>query len=323
MTNRREFLKNTSLVAATGVLAATSVSAATVSELSKINVSKNFGLQIYSLGQELAPDIPGGLKRVREMGYSSIELAFYDIAGGTVANMRMADFKKHADDAGLKIQSSHVGLPIRGAWTRENFEQAKDSWKTACAQNVSMGSKYIIHPGDPPARNSEELANVCEVLNEAGKVAREAGLTFAFHNHQNEYRRVVPGGTERLPFGQTGSAGRGQPPPEGTKMVYDGMIEGTDPSLVQFELDVYWCVIGQQDPVEYMNRYPNRIRLLNIKDRQILGQSGMMNFQKIFETAYSYGVDNFFVELEGYRTGTQFEGVKGCAHYLLSSRFVR
>lgn len=50
-----------------------------------------------------------------------------------------------------------------------------------------------------------------------------------------------------------------------------------------FELDVYWTVMGQQDPVEWMENYPNRFKLLHIKDRWIIGDSGMMNFPNIFK----------------------------------------
>ncbi|MDD4698474.1 MAG: sugar phosphate isomerase/epimerase, partial [Fermentimonas sp.] len=111
--------------------------------------------------------------------------------------------------------------------------------------------------------------------------------------------------------------------PEGMEVVYDGFLRQTDPELVIFELDVYWCVMGQNDPVEYMQKYPDRIRLLHIKDKAVLGESGMMNFEQIFNQAYKNGIDEYFVELESIPTGTQFEGVKGCADYLIKAPFVK
>jgi len=75
-----------------------------------------------------------------------------------------------------------------------------------------------------------------------------------------------------------------------------------------------------------MKKYPKHIRLLHIKDVAVLGESGMMNFQKIFETAYAnrgYTIQDFIVELEGYTEGSQFEGVQGCAEYLKKASFVR
>ena len=81
--------------------------------------------------------------------------------------------------------------------------------------------------------------------------------------------------------------------------------------------------MGQNDPVAYMRKYADRIRILHIKDKEVLGQSGMMNFENIFKQAYANGIKDYFVELEGITTGTQFEGVKGCADYLLKAPFVK
>ena len=49
----------------------------------------------------------------------------------------------------------------------------------------------------------------------------------------------------------------------------------------------------------------------------------MMNFQKIFETAYSIGINECFVELEPSARGTEFKGVKDCADYLMNADFVK
>ncbi|NJK95961.1 MAG: hypothetical protein HC905_14530 [Bacteroidales bacterium] len=62
-------------------------------------------------------------------------------------------------------------------------------------------------------------------------------------------------------------------------VVYDLLLNGTDPTLVFFEMDVYWTVMGQNDPLEYFEKYPTRFPVLHIKDREVLGQSGMMNLR--------------------------------------------
>ena len=281
------------------------------------NVSKNFGLQIYSLtvrnGQEFTDDVPGGLLKIAQMGYTTIELAGYT-AEGKIGTVPMEEYKKYADDAGLKIVSTHVNPPGR-EYNNDNLEQIKEFWKKAADHHAAIGCKYIIQPGQPATRSTEEVAFVGEVFNEAGKIAKAAGLSFGYHNHSGEFSRVIPGGTEPI----QGRGGR----QEGIKIIYDAMLEATDPSLVFFQNDVYWTVMGQQDPVAYMKKFADRIRVLHIKDIAVLGESGMMNFQKIFETAYANGITDFIVELEGYTEGSQFEGVKGCADYLLNALFVR
>ena len=82
--------------------------------------------------------------------------------------------------------------------------------------------------------------------------------------------------------------------------------------------------MGQNDPVEYMQKHKDRIKALHIKDRSLFGKSGMMNFEAIFNQMYENGIKYYFVELEPMHTGmTQFEGVKQCADYLLSKPFVK
>ena len=329
MTNRRQFLKNASLIAATSVLAAkSSVSATSLpfSGMSGMNAKKVFGLQMYSLtvnrdDREFTDNVADGLKRVAQMGYSTIELAGYS-PEGKIGEVPMGDYKKMADDAGLKIISSHLNPPVR-EYTNDSLDKIKEFWKKAADQHAAIGCKYMIQPGQPATRSTEEVAFVGGVFNEVGKITKAAGLTFGYHNHSGEYARVVPGGTEPLPMQLVGASFSFNKPPEGVKVIYEGLMEATDPSLVIFENDVYWTVMGQHDPVAYMKKYPNRIRVLHIKDVAVLGESGMMNFKKIFETAYSNGINDFFVELEYYPGGTQFEGVKGCADYLLNADFVK
>ena len=265
MTNRRQFLRNASVMAVTGAWAANSC----VSTATKSLSGKSFGLQIYSLtvnreNTEFSDNVPEGLKKVAQMGYSTIELAGYN-AEGKIGDVPMTEFKKYADDAGLKIVSTHVNPPVR-EYTDDNLNEIKEFWKVASDHHAEIGCKYIIQPGQPATRSTEEVAFVGEVFNEAGKIAKEAGLIFGYHNHSGEYARVVPGGTEPLRSG-------GRRLPEGSKIIYDAMLEATDPSLVQFEMDVYWTVMGQQDPVAYMKKYADRIRLLHIKDIAVLGES--------------------------------------------------
>jgi len=316
MTNRRDFLRNASILAASGLLAgnAGNVAAAT-SAISKNSASKIFGLQIYSLFEELNEDIPGGLKKIKGMGYSTIELAGY--SEGKVKGIEMSEFRKMADDAGLKILSTHVNPPAR-EYTPENRASIMEFWKKAADDHAKIGVKYLIQPGQPSTRSTEEVAYVGEIFTEAGKIAKAAGISFGYHNHEGEFARVKPGGTASV-FGRHGFG----KDVEGVEVIYDSMMKHTDPSLVFFELDVYWTVMGQCDPVEYMNKYKDRIRVLHIKDRAVLGQSGMMNFEMIFNTANSLGISDYFVELERVKNMTQFEGVKGCADYLRKARFVK
>ena len=320
MTNRRGFLKNASIITMGGLMVGKSgqVTANSLSS-ANVNAAKNIGLQIYSLYAELMKDVPGGLKKIAQMGYSTIELAGY--GNGRIDKFSMADFKKMSDDAGLKIVSSHLNPPTR-EYTPESKNQIMEFWKKAADEHAAIGVTLLIQPGQPFTRTIEEVAYVGEIFNGAGQIVKASGLSFGYHNHDGEFARVRPAGAEpEAP--RTG--GGGERPRPVTEIIYEGMLKNTDPSLVFFELDVYWCVMGKEDPVDYMKRYADRIKVLHIKDRAVLGQSGMMNFEMIFKQAYANGIKDFFVELENVsRTGlTQFEAVKECADYLINASFVK
>ena len=273
-----------------------------VDEASAAKPSKRLGLQIYSLQKELYDDLPNRLKEVKAMGYETLELAGYN--AGKIGGVDMMEFKKMADDAGLQIISSHVN-PTDPSVT--------DPFKAMIRQY----SKEVT----PKIMDYWKAKLVCDVFNQASDVIKAEGIAtgFGYHNHNMEFNRVAT--KEQLekvkgnPFAAFMKVG---------DQIYDLMLRDTDPSKVYFEMDVYWTVMGQNDPVEYMQKHKDRIKVLHIKDRAVLGQSGMMNFEMIFKQMYANGIADYFVELEKMPDGrTQFEGVKGCADYLLNASFVK
>jgi sugar phosphate isomerase/epimerase len=81
--------------------------------------------------------------------------------------------------------------------------------------------------------------------------------------------------------------------------------------------------MGQQDPIVWINKYKDRIQLLHIKDFIIIGDSGAMNFEKIFHDFYANGHRNWFVEIEDINSGKQLERAEASAKYLLGKGFVK
>lgn len=275
---------------------------------------KIIGLQIYSLGKELTDNVPAGMKKIAEIGYSTIELAGY--GNRKMGQYDVESYRKIVDDAGLKITSSHVNPTTRN-FTRENMAGIYDFWKQAVEDHVKLGVKTLVQPMMPSIESHDDAKLVCEVFNKAGEIAKAAGIKWGYHNHNMEFKRIAkPGETPPsgpfasfIPFGD---------------IIYDLLLAGTDPNLVFFEMDVYWTVMGQADPLEYFEKYSNRFPVLHIKDRSVLGQSGMMNFENIFTKAYANGLNEYYVEIEKIKANmTQFDGVKACFDYLNKSSFVK
>lgn len=311
---KREFLKKLGLLTAGGAVAG-SLRPVTAADgfNSSIAAKKQIGLQIYSLGRELAQDVPNGLKKIADIGYSTIELAGY--RDRKIGDYTPTEYRKLAEDAGLKITGSHVNPPVRKI-TKADLGKVADFWKQTVEDHVKFGTKTLVQPMMPAIENHDDVAVVCESFNKAGEIAKNAGIKWGYHNHHMEFERIATEeqkASQRNPWMPVGD------------VIYDLFLNATDPDLVFFEMDVYWTVMGSNDPLEYFAKYPNRFPVLHIKDRSILGQSGMMNFPNIFAKAYENGLDELYVELEGIRDPnmTQFQGVKECFEYLKNAPFVK
>ncbi len=310
---RRDFLTRIGIVGAAGLMGNQTLQAAS----GKAEVAKRFGLQVYGLGPELGRDLPAGFKRLKELGYSTLELAGYN--NGSVALFHdaidLVDYQKMAADAGLEVLSSHVRPPIR-EYTTETLPQLRDFWKQTAAGHARAGVKYLIQAAIPTVRSVEEAQHVAQIYTEAAQIAREEGVLWAFHNEVNVCSRVIPGGEESL-FLLSGRY------PQGARMIYDILLEETDPALVQVELDGMALILGGCDPVTYLKKYPQRITLMHVKDYENLGESGMINQENIFRQFYANSQTDYFVEDENAMSGKQFERIAAAADYLLKATFVK
>ena len=80
--------------------------------------------------------------------------------------------------------------------------------------------------------------------------------------------------------------------------MWEYLVENTDPDNVCYELDVYWCTKGNKNPVDYLKKYPERIKLLHVKDDFVIGESGTIDFENIFNQFYKNGMKDYVVEIE-------------------------
>ncbi|MGM9759479.1 MAG: sugar phosphate isomerase/epimerase family protein [Parabacteroides sp.] len=328
MINRRTFLKNASLLTLVGAVSQQACTSGTNKAAESETAAapqgkKQMGLQTYSLGSDLLQDLPGGLERLAKMGYTELEIFGYKEDTGEFGTyskensifVSAKQYKELADAAGLKITSSHL-TPRISEYTPENAGKFDEFWKKAVDIHATLGVTCMVQPSLPKIENEDDAKRVCDIFNRAGEIAQQAGIRWGYHNHSNEFKRVLKAGEKPDPNAKPWE-------PQGT-YIEELFLKNTDPDKVLFELDVYWAVMGQQDPIEWLENYPDRFKLLHIKDRWIIGASGMMNFPNIFKKAYENNILGYYVELEGDRKGRpQFLGVEESAKYLQSASFVR
>lgn len=261
-------------------------------------VKKDIALQLYSLRDDIGKDYDGTIKKAGEMGYTSVEAANY--SEGKFYGKTPEEFKASIEAAGMTVLSSHTGKGLsQQELASKNFSEAMKWWDECIAAHKAAGMKYIVTPGMEVPKTLKDLQTYCEYYNEVGKKCKENGLKFGYHNHDFELKNKIE-----------------------DKVMYDYMIENTNPEYVFFEMDVYWIVRGGQSPVDYFNKYKNRFELLHIKDNKELGQSGMVGFDAIFKNTDAAGTKHLVVEVEQYNF-TPVESVKKSFDYLIDCPLVK
>lgn len=260
-------------------------------------MKKEIALQLYSLRDDISKDYEGTIKKVGQMGFTAVEAANYN--DGLFYGKTPAEFKSDIEKAGMTAISSHTSKSLsEKELASKDFSESLKWWDKCIADHKAAGMTYIVAPWMDVPKNLKDLQTYCEYYNEIGKRCKANGISFGYHNHAHEFQKV------------------------GDKVMYDYMIENTNPEYVFFEMDVYWVVRGQQSPVDYFNKYKDRFKLLHIKDNRELGQSGMVGFDAIFRNTDAAGTEHLIVEVENYSFAPQ-ESVKQSLDYLLNCPLVK
>ncbi|NUO39769.1 MAG: sugar phosphate isomerase/epimerase [Gemmatimonadaceae bacterium] len=223
-----------------------------------------FGIQLYTLRSIMERDFDGTLARVAEIGYKEVEFAGY-------YNRTPAQVRDVLRRNGLRSPSAHLPLPA-----------TDDAWKATLDAAREIGHEWAVIPWlDPSQRTPATFAGLPDRMNHMAQMAKSAGMRLGYHNHDFE-------------FG---------PAPSGGGTILDSLVTRTDPSLVDFEMDVYWVTKAGSDPLALMAKYPGRFPLLHLKDsspppeRKIVDVgTGTIDFATILRTARGHGLKHAYVE---------------------------
>jgi sugar phosphate isomerase/epimerase len=238
------------------------------------------------------------LKQTAQMGYTAVEAASYD--NGKLYGVAPEQFKADVEAAGLKVLSSHTVRNLNDQeLASKDFTDALKWWDQCIDCHKRAGMKYIVIPWCSVPKPLADLQTICNYYNEVGKRGSAAGMKLGYHSHSHEFQKV-----------------------EG-QVMYDYMIEHTDPAYVFFQMDVYWAVRGQVSPVDYFHKYPGRFTMLHIKDNKEIGQSGMVGFDAIFRNMDVAGTKDWILELEQASTPDILKGMKESIDYIKAAKFVK
>ena len=254
-------------------------------ELMAMAGKKNqLGIQLWTVKEALYKDTIGVLTHLSKCGYQQVE--GFEGAKGIFWGMKNTEFKKVMDDLGMNFVATHC-------------ENTKDFERKAAAA-AEIGMKYLICPHKGAQKSIDNFKRFSDEFNACGEITKKNGLRFAYHNHDYSFKAM----NGILP--------------------QDLMMDATNPDTVDFEMDIYWTVAAGADPIAYMKKFPNRFKLVHVKDLAktatgiescIIGK-GAIDYKSLLPQVTAQGIEYFIAEQEAYTGTNELDCAKDDAAYL-------
>jgi sugar phosphate isomerase/epimerase len=287
--NRREFLK-ASAAGALGMMAFSPFACRSVTGIDR--KSYGVGLQLYTIRDAMDADVKGSLQKLSDLGYKNLELANY--AQGKFYGFAPREFKKMVNDLGMEVVSSHTQVEAEGI-TIDNAKKMADD-------HAELGVEYCVQPWvNEEDRNIETYKKMIADWNEVGRIMKNVGIQFGYHNHNFEFANI-----------------------NGIIPYYDIFMPEMDADLITMEIDFFWASKAGQNPVEMFKKYPGRFQLFHMKDMFTneapffdvikddiapVGE-GVIDFKAIMDARDMAGMKYLFVEDDNQGNGKPFEALE-------------
>ncbi len=283
--SRRTFLRNSAFG-----LGALAFASPALQSLAAVKYKKLVGIQLYSVREDMKKDPQGTLNALAEMGFKYVEHANY--INRKFYGWEAKEFKKRLDDLGMKMPSGHT---VMG---KAHWDDAKndftDLWKYTVEDAATLGQELVISPSiDMGIRKDKNLLlKYMDIFNKSGELCQKSGMRFGYHNHDFEFSEKLDG-----------------------ELLYDIMLNNTDPKLVAQQLDIGNMINGGGIPAEVMKKFPGRFVSMHVKDEvpsaaghekfesTILGKgSGQIDVQALVKLGDKEGgTKHFIIEQESYQ----------------------
>ncbi|RLD79336.1 MAG: sugar phosphate isomerase/epimerase [Bacteroidetes bacterium] len=259
---RRTFINRTSMATTCMALSPSLISAGGVS--SRLG---QIGIILGTVKDDMKKDYRTTLLKLKEIGYKYVE--------GGVYGDSTEEYRQLLKEIGLKPLCTGSGM----------YPLQEDPDKFI-REAGALGVEYLVcyYPWVvASSKITHELSlEAADNLNKIGKRCKEAGLKFAWHNHNWEFTDL----------------------PDGDKP-FDIIMKNTDADYVSVQMDLYWVVKGGCDPVDYFKKYPGRTPLVHVKDMDNTPEkaiacvgNGIIDFKRILSHADTGGIKHCIIEHE-------------------------
>lgn len=286
---RRTFVKNSGLALTAGLLPIPTFSRGE-------KKSYKMGLQAFTIRDAMDKDLLGSLKTVKSLGYEDLELYAFDAVKIAYYGHSAADFKVILDDFGLSSSSCHYGFSDYLNASKEALRKFVDT----CIKGAdALNNSYITWPWmAPEQRTLETFERLPELLNTIGEQVNQAGLGFAYHNHDFEFHTY------------------------GDKTGFDMILKGTDPKFVKIQLDLYWAVhSSHKTPKELIAMAPERFVMWHIKDMDKVTRdyselgNGSIDYSTMIPSLDSSALEFYYLEQGGNFAKNSIQSITDSAQF--------
>ena len=253
------------------------IPAAALAAPAPVDFHDHLGIQMWSLRDTAKTSVPAAFDLVKTYGLTEIETA-------GLGDLTLDRYKAELQARGLVAIGTHAGYEELG----KNLDGVITTAKT-------LGARYIVCPWIPHPKEGfsiEQAHAVAKDFERWGRAIRAAGLSFGWHPHGFEFAKSADGDS---PFAV--------------------IVRETSAENVIFEMDVFWVFHAGEDPVALLKQYPERWRLMHVKDIRkgaatglstggapatdnvAVGQ-GQIDWPAVLRIAQEVGVQHFILEDE-------------------------
>ncbi|MDR2325875.1 MAG: sugar phosphate isomerase/epimerase [Acidovorax sp.] len=230
---RRHFLLHSAAAAAAAVIG---LPASAVSRC-KPCLDRPITMQLYTISRAVEKDPDAVFAQLAALGFREIE-------AGKYARLAPATVRHAAQQAGLLLRCARLDAANREDLSAE-FEIAHEMGVLQVASSVLPPAPQevtsFLHTTE--ACKLSDYQRMAERANRVGEAAQRAGLSYAYHNHNFEFRDLGDG-----------------------LCGYDVLLRETEPRYVKFQLDCAWISLAGKSAASYLKRHAGRFSGLHIKN---------------------------------------------------------
>lgn len=172
--SRRAFLKAAAVGAGAGLAGGQALAALTSRAAAPPAKKIPVGVQLYSVREQAAKDLPGVLGAIGRMGYKGVEFAGY-----YGWDAKPLELRRLLDANGLKCCGTHTGLETVSG----------DKLKATAELHRTLGNTFLIVPS-LQVDGAEGWREMAKRFNDIAAKARELGMRVGYHAHQGDFRKI-------------------------------------------------------------------------------------------------------------------------------------